>query len=412
MFPGGADLETVEVICSGDGIDRDDVLDLVAGLVDKSVLVGERVGTGVRYTMLDSIRTYGRERLTPADARTLRRRYRDHYQRLADDNRIDRFAPDQLDRFNRMRVELPNVRLVLDLCFRTNGDAAAGLEIASGLAAYWLMAGSLTEGRHWLDRGLKLVPRDDPGRAIALWTDALLATHQGDYAAVTPLLNESMALAEKIGDRSVMAYAKQVAGVFALATGDSHHGFALMEDACSRHEALGDVGAVGMNLYFSALFGATEDPVRSAAISSRLLAISDVYGAPVFRSYAQLARGYAACMQRDWQTAEAALLNVVGIMKNVDDRWWLTQCLEMLAWTAGLQGQHERAAALLGAAGELWQSLDSSPAGLSFNLRSHERCIEESRAALGARVYRTVFRKGARMPLDQAVAYAIGSSAN
>jgi predicted ATPase len=410
VFPGGADLETVEAICSGDGIDRDDVLDLVAGLVDKSVLVGIRVGTGVRHTMLDSIRTYGRERLTQADAETLRRRYRDHYRRLADGNRIDRFVPDQLDRFNLLRTELPNIRLALDLCFRPNGDATAGLEIASALGAYWLMAGSLTEGRHWLDRGLKLVPEDDPGRAIALWSDALLATHQGDYAAVTPLLNESMALAEKTGDRSVMAYAEQASGVFALATGDSHHGFALMEDARSRHEAIGDVAAVGANLYYSAIFGATEDPARAAALGSQLLAISDVYDAPVFRSYAQLARGYAACRQRDWQTAEAALLDVIGIMGNVDDRWWLTQCMEMLAWTAGLQGQHERAAALLGAASELWHSLDSSPAGLRFNLRSHERCIEESRGALGAQTFRTVFRKGARMPLDQAVAYAIGSA--
>src|SRR5690348_5524823 len=104
-----------------------------------------------------------------------------------------------------------------------------------------------------------------------------------------------MALAEKTGDRSVMAYAVQASGVFALATGDSDHGFALMEEARSQHEAHGDEAAVGVNLYYSAIFGATEDPARAAALGSRLLAMSETHGAPVFRSYAQLARGYAAC---------------------------------------------------------------------------------------------------------------------
>jgi hypothetical protein len=60
VFEGGADLDAIEAVCAGSGID---VFDAVAGLVDKSVLAPQEVAGRVRYRMLDTIRAYGRERL-------------------------------------------------------------------------------------------------------------------------------------------------------------------------------------------------------------------------------------------------------------------------------------------------------------------------------------------------------------
>ena len=60
---GGCTLEAIEEICSGDPVERDDVMDLVAGLVARSLVVAEDSDIGTRYRLLETIRQYGEERL-------------------------------------------------------------------------------------------------------------------------------------------------------------------------------------------------------------------------------------------------------------------------------------------------------------------------------------------------------------
>jgi non-specific serine/threonine protein kinase len=407
MFPGGVELETAEAVCSGGGIAREDVFDLLAGLVDKSVVAGERRSTGVRYRLLDSIRAYGRERLASVDEQALRRRYLDHYRQLTEQNRIDYLVSDQFDRFRTIQLELPNVRLALDLCFSRRSDAPAGLEIASGLWVYWILAGALTEGRHWLERGLELVPEAGAARVTALWADALLATYQGDLATVAPLLEECRTLAGQTEDESAIALAVEISGIAALSAGDSLRGLALMENARARQRAIGDVHALGTNLYLSAAFGAAEDPHRAAALGAELLALSEAHDASLFEAYALLALGFAAWKQGDWRRAQAMVRAAAMIMGVINDRWGLTQCLETLAWTAGARGQQERAARLLGAAHELWQAIDSSPTGLRYSMHSHRHCDAQARQALGTRAFTAAFRDGTKLRLDPALAYAL-----
>ena len=67
VFSGGCTLEAIEEICSGDPVERDAVMDLVAGLVARSLVVAEDRDMGTRYRLLETIRQYGEERL--ADCR-------------------------------------------------------------------------------------------------------------------------------------------------------------------------------------------------------------------------------------------------------------------------------------------------------------------------------------------------------
>ena len=63
VFAGGCTLEAIEEVCSGDPVERDDVMDLVAGLVARSLVVAEDSDIGTRYRLLETIRQYGEERL-------------------------------------------------------------------------------------------------------------------------------------------------------------------------------------------------------------------------------------------------------------------------------------------------------------------------------------------------------------
>ncbi|WP_344952338.1 LuxR family transcriptional regulator [Actinomadura miaoliensis] len=407
IFPGGVDLETAEEVCADAGIAPGEVLDLIAGLVDKSVLVADPTAGGVRYRMLDTIRAYGRERLPCADERVLHGRYRDHYRRMADRNRVDRLVPDQLDRYRAVRAELPNVRTALDLCFRRPEDAHTGLEIACPLWAYWILSGAVKEGRHWLERGLGLAPGTGRARATALWCAALIAVRQDDLPAVAPLLEECRALAERTGDETVRAQAVEISGMAALAAGDGRRGFPLMLEARDLRRAAGDVHAVAVNLYYTAAFGMAESPGSAADVGAELLALSLAHNALLFKAYAQLKLAFAAWRRGDPGRAETRMREAATVLGAVDDPWGLVQCLEVLGWTAGASGRHERAARLLGAAGRVRQTLDITPAELQYLADAHRDCAEQARRELGGRAFATAFRAGARLTLDRALAYAL-----
>ncbi|MEU8146387.1 LuxR family transcriptional regulator [Nonomuraea sp. NPDC048901] len=412
MFAGGVELEAAEAICPGaesekEDIQKEDVVDLIAGLVDKSVLIATERDTGVHYRMLDSIRSYGREELSPAEVRALGRRYVEYYRGEVERHRLDRLSPHQLVGFRALQRELPNLRVALDLCFGRAGEASVGLEIASALWVFWIIAGSLTEGRHWLDRGLRLVPEANSARAHALWVDSLLALHQGDLKTALPQLEECQILARRLGDESALAFATQVSGIAAFSAGEPRRGLALLEGARAGHLACGDVDAAAINRFYAAAYGAAEAPELSITLGDWFLALSDARGAQLSRGYALFALGMAAWNQGDWRRAEALMREAAELRNMLNDRWGLTQCLEVLAWTACAQGRYERAATILGTAHPLWRAMGASPTRLFPHVRGHEQCMARAHEELGGRAFAAAFRQGARLGLKRTIMYAI-----
>jgi predicted ATPase len=95
VFAGGFGLAAAEVVGSGGEIPREAVLDVLTGLVDKSVPVTHE-GDEVRHRLLETIRQYGLERLAESGTEPdLRRRHRDHYADLIADPGQRLFGPDQ-----------------------------------------------------------------------------------------------------------------------------------------------------------------------------------------------------------------------------------------------------------------------------------------------------------------------------
>ena len=171
VFSGGVDLAAAEEVCSGDGIPREAVADLVTHLVDKSVLVREERGHRVWYRLPELVREYGRERLEGARTERVLRRHRDYYVRLAERAEAEWFGPHQVEWWGRLRRELPNLRTALEFSCTRPDQAQAGLRIAAALRVYWISTGIVSEGRRWLDRLLELAPEPTHERAKALWEE-------------------------------------------------------------------------------------------------------------------------------------------------------------------------------------------------------------------------------------------------
>ena len=195
VFTGGFPLEAAEVVCAGDGIDGADVLDLVDGLLEKSVLMREDDGASyVRFRMLESLREYAAEQLTAEQQQAGRDRHLAWCADLVRAATDASFGPEQAGWYRTLRREHGNLREALRHAVGDPRHAAQALEMVTALEPYWAVTGRLGEARHWLARASAVAEADAGTRARALAMAAWTATLQGEPATGRSMLDEAAAL--------------------------------------------------------------------------------------------------------------------------------------------------------------------------------------------------------------------------
>ena len=152
VFAGGMDMEAIELVCVGDGLDEYDILDLSAELVNKSLLVSLREqGKRPRYYLLETIRQYGQERLLMAGQEDrFRQQHLDYYWQLSQKAEQALVGPDQVAWMNRLDEEWDNIRVALNWANETNVER--GLQLTTSLWRLWFLRGSISEADVWLTR--------------------------------------------------------------------------------------------------------------------------------------------------------------------------------------------------------------------------------------------------------------------
>ena len=166
VFDGGFTLEAAEAVGSVKGAGEGNVLDLLSGLVDKSLMVAEAEAEGARrYRMLEPVRRYALERLSEGgEDGEARRRHAAHYLALAERAEPGLLEADQGEWFGRLRTELgPQGALSWSL---EPGDdsqerAGLGLRLAAALWPFWDVEG-FREGKGWFQAALEKDPGSFP----------------------------------------------------------------------------------------------------------------------------------------------------------------------------------------------------------------------------------------------------------
>lgn len=177
VHSGGCTFAAAEAVCGGDGVPAGQVLDLLTGLVDRSLVAR---GDGSRLRLLESVSAFCLDRLREAgEEAAVRRRHADHYLALAEQAEAQLRGPGQRDWLRRLDAEAANLRAALDT-FRQVGAAGPALRLAGALTWYWFLRGRLTEARRALTAALD-VPGEAPDvlRARAEAWRAGLAIKQG-----------------------------------------------------------------------------------------------------------------------------------------------------------------------------------------------------------------------------------------
>ncbi len=167
VFAGGCKLDEATAVCAGEGEDDIDVVELIASLVTKSLLVAELAENEQRYRLLESSRQFAREKLIASGGQEqLARRHAIVYLDLA--QRLERARdtlPDK-DWLPQAHGELENWRAVLEWTLCKRSDVAAGQRLVALRNVVGLGLGS-EEWRRWLRAALELVDDLTPPAVVA-----------------------------------------------------------------------------------------------------------------------------------------------------------------------------------------------------------------------------------------------------
>jgi len=410
VFAGSFDLAAAEDVGCGEGIGREEVLGLVAGLVDKSIVIRQANAHGrlARYRMLETIRRFGLARLEPSgEDRAVRERHLEHYRQLALRYREERFSPQQVAWVQRLVTEQPNLRAALEFGLTADAQAAASMEVAAALWNFWFAGGFLREGLRWLQRALAANLEPTRSRAEALWTCAFLTVHCGDADAGRRLLDECAVLAQQFGDPELNAYLAECRGQAALFRGELADACSRLESAIAQHRANGNKHGLADSLILLAGARFFLDDPRGADAAAEALELCQTNGAVWTMSYALWAVALHKWRAGAHPEGAALVQDAIRMQRTARDWTGLAYHLELLSWcTLGL-GQPERAGRLLGAAGSVWRLSGArgfeAPPYHAFD----EEIAGQARASIGHDAFEAACTQGRELTREQVIAYAL-----
>ncbi|HYY87177.1 MAG TPA: AAA family ATPase, partial [Chloroflexota bacterium] len=204
VFISGWTLKACEAVCGDDSrtashttgsLDREHILELLGGLIDKSLVLAEPAADGMRYRMLEPLRQFALERLVEQDAAsTMRRRHAEWFLALATDAARQYHRPGEIAALERLEREHANLRAAFEYLVEL-GDDDAATRLALALWWFWINRDHWQEARTSPER---LLDKSDvrigaPGHAEVLALAAVTAWLQGDFPRATCWVEEGLA---------------------------------------------------------------------------------------------------------------------------------------------------------------------------------------------------------------------------
>jgi predicted ATPase/DNA-binding CsgD family transcriptional regulator len=404
VFPRDFDIDAAEQIC-GDLDNAKDLLEPLAGLVDKSILNANGDGERVRYRLPESLRKYGAVRLGAAgDRRRMELRHCEYYAHLARQALREWFGPRQLEWTAWLDAEYVNLRAVLELSL-VDPAASTGRSVAPALGFHWLLSGSLDEGRRLIDRAVAVDAMPHRGKAMMLSLLSWLAIHQGDMNGARSAGQASLDLTDETGDRLTYGYAKLSLGLERIAAGDADSAQQFFEAALAGGtKGTGPVAIAALR----GMAGVAEvrgNPELQSDFLRRGVEVSEAAGESWERAATLWSLAVLEWKHADLSRAEALARDSLRARSRFHDRVGIAQCLEVLAWCASARKNFERAGFFIAAAEMLWRDVGAAifPSLAAYHADSDRLTV----AALGLPALAARRSKVAEMSLDDIIARAL-----
>lgn len=403
VFSGSTALEDIESVCSpGAGAD---LLDVLASLVDQSLIRRDDLDSADRFRMLETIRRYASERLEMAAmSRELSARHARLYAESVRGAGKALIGTDQGAWLRRLDLDYDNIRSALDWSLGER-EAELAQNLAGELWRYWQMRGRLEEGRRSVEAALAIPGTEAATRCIALEGAGGIRYWQGDLAAATTFYAEWLELARATGDRQGEADA--LFNIASSAFPSIQARLELLVPAEAAYTAIGDqVGLAWVSWARGDILNSSDDRRAAAPALDESIESFRRLGQPFGLGWALFIRANVALVDQDLDTAGSLLREALALLGTSGDTSALLFILTGLVGVeVGLENM-ERAATLAGAMQRLRSTTGTNLLEVALN------DIEGLREAVdraGAAPFERHFRAGAAMSIPEITVYALST---
>ena len=403
VFTGGFTIDAAEAVAAGGAIAVLDLLDLLSGLVDKSLVLLETEALEARYRMLETMRQFARERLDAAgEAGELGRRHAQFF--LARAESAERFLSNQSEGWQeRLAEDLGNLRAAADWFEQDPAGGEDSLRLATALHWFWFGLGHYREARRRLEAALA---RTGGGRTRARGRAlSSLVTYrvlQGERVELRPLAEESAdILRETAGASADLVCALVGLGQSRLLAGDLEPAAGVLAEAVALARTVSPRYWITYALYWQGVVAQARGDfaaARAAFDEGVTLGLEDGFNQPI--GHLATMRGRLALAEGDSEGALRWFAVALTPLKRMQNHWSTIILAEDLGRIAAERGEHERAARLLGAVANLREEAGAAP--LPPEREALDHLAESVRANLGAAAFETAFRAGHALSLSQA----------
>jgi predicted ATPase/class 3 adenylate cyclase len=420
VFVSGGDLPMIENVCDPDGGLGVDLLDVLATLVDQSLVRSDDLAGAARFSLLDTIRTYGAERLDASgDGPVIRDRHLAAYLELAERAAAELSGSGQRAWLDRLEADADNFRAALDRA-EAIPDPEAAVRLGFALWRFWQQRGYLREARQRLTaleaHGWDLAPRT---RAHLLEALGGVAYWQADAAASRPWYEAALEIWRTIGDRREIANALYNLGSSDIPSLLSEYSRDAetwqrakrhLDEALENYEAIGDRLGQGNVLWgIGGLYYFTSDVVEAEGWYVRSLEHFRATRNRTMEAWALHMLGTTVLKLGRTASAADMMRHALRHFHEAGDLSGITLVLDDLSAVAVTEGNLERAARLRGAARQLTKSTGTELAQVVDEL-FEQATRPNARVAVDARELERLEMEGRGLALDAAVAYALGEA--
>ncbi len=355
VFARGRSLEAIEAVCSGEGLDSYEIVDLLTQLVEKSLVYVEKtVGHGARYFMLESLWDYANEKLIEAgESDAYRIRHLDHFLKWAEDFQPKILGAEQRQWLAKMEPDDWNCRYAVEASLELPGQAAKGLRLLTAIARHIEVRGFFKDARE--DTQKLLAHPENAGRdavrARALVAAARMAWITDDLAVGENFVREALEIFRELGDGRGTGQALMALALYLSDAGDLSQASALLAEAEPLAAAAGDLRVMAMSRHVKAnVLSARQEYAEALALDREGLALLQQAGDLWTALMVEWAVGINATMLGEYAEARACFANCMNTGVALGNRWGVPYPLEAFAALALKEGDVARGARLLGAA--------------------------------------------------------------
>jgi predicted ATPase/DNA-binding SARP family transcriptional activator len=360
VFTGGFMFEAAEAVCSDKDEGRgqkdelypsdfifhpSEVLETLAHLVDKSLVMVAQAGGVARYRLLETVRQYSREKLREmGEAEVVEQQHAHFCLTWAEAAAPELRGGQQVARLDRLEQEHDNLRAALVWSMTPAGSAEVGLRLAGALWWFWWVRGYWSEGRVWLERAL--AGGAPPSvRAVALLGASWLAREQGDVAQAVALAKESLSLYREVGDTRGTAAALHSLAWVARRQSDLEQATVYLEESLGLYRALGDKRGIADALGSLAWVAEDQgDYGRQGVLFDECLALYRELGDKRGIADALLGLGWVTFAHGDYEQAGRHFEESLALFRELGSKRDIATALNHLGELARAQGDYERAA--------------------------------------------------------------------